>query len=69
MNGLIYIGPQLMSQEHKKNVNGIRASGPLQSLLINMNKIILLLYFSPAAADGEDDSLIVSAQHWAVSLH
>lgn len=58
-----------MSQEHKKNVNGIRASGPLQILLINMNKMILLLYFSPAAADGEDDHLIVSAQLWVVSLH
>lgn len=34
-----------------------------------MNKMILLICFSPAAAVGEDDSLSMSAQHWAVSLH
>lgn len=52
-----------------KNVNYIRASGWLQSPLINMNKMILLIYFAPAAAVGEDDSLIMSAQCRAVSLH
>lgn len=58
-----------MSQEHKQKCQLHRASGPLQSPLINMNKMILLIYFSPAAAVGEDDSLIMSAQHRAVSLH
>lgn len=48
-----------------QDIGSIAKHGPNN----NMKKMILLIYFSPAAAVGEDDSLIMSAQHWAVSLH